>query len=105
MTPRVSYRLGLWLPWLLLLLVFVLAQPSPALPVLALPHPAPTLTTYDLSWNVIGGGSALATTGNYALAATVGQGVAGPVSAGSYTLNSGFWQGANFAVYLPIVLK
>jgi len=62
--------------------------------------------TYDLSWNVIGGGGAAFTTaGNYSLGGTIGQSAAGPLSGGSYTLNSGFWQPVNFSIYLPIVLK
>jgi hypothetical protein len=66
---------------------------------------APTPTTYDLSWNVIGsGGTSFTAAGNYALGGTIGQSTAGPLSGLSYKFNSGFWQ-ANFSVYLPIVLK
>jgi hypothetical protein len=66
---------------------------------------APTPTAYDLSWNVIGGGGVSFTTvGNYSLGGTIGQSTAGPLSGGSYKLNSGFWQ-ANYSVYLPVVLK
>lgn len=77
-----------------------------ALPALARPQPAPLADTYDLSWNVIGGGgTSFTTAGNYTLGATIGQSAAGPLSGGSYNLNAGFWQPANFSVYLPIVLK
>jgi len=68
---------------------------------------APTPTTYDLSWNTIsgGGGTSFTTAGNYSLGGTIGQSATGPLSGGSYNLNSGFWQMGNFSVYLPIVLK
>jgi hypothetical protein len=96
MRPKVFYLIGLVLPLLLLL----------ALPTLAQPPSAPTPTTYDLSWNVIGsGGTSFTMAGNYSLGGTIGQSAAGPLSGGSYKLNSGFWQAGNFSVYLPIVLK
>jgi hypothetical protein len=67
---------------------------------------ASTPTTYDLSWNTIGsGGTSFTTAGNYSLGGTIGQSATGPLSGGSYKLNSGFWQAANYSVYLPIVLK
>jgi hypothetical protein len=96
MRPKVFYLIGLMLPLLLLL----------ALPTLARPQSAPTLTTYELSWNVVGsGGTSFTTAGNYSLGGTIGQSTTGPLSGGSYSLNSGFWQAGNFSVYLPIVLK
>lgn len=62
--------------------------------------------TYYLSWNVIGGGgTSFTTASNYTLGATIGQSAAGPLNGGSDSLNAGFWQLANFSVYLPIVLK
>ena len=63
---------------------------------------------YDLSWNVIAGGGTTFSTGeDYTLGATIGQAAAGPLSGGSYTLSSGFWNGAiaNYGLYLPIVLR
>jgi hypothetical protein len=95
MKPKVFYLIGLLLPLLLLL----------ALPTLARPQSAPTPTTYNLSWNVIGGGTSFTTAGNYSLGGTIGQSTTGPLSGGSYKLNSGFWQAGNFSVYLPIGLK
>ncbi len=96
MKPKVFYLIGLLLPLLLLL----------ALPTLAQPQHTLTADTYDLSWHVIGGGGASFTTaGSYSLGGTIGQSATGPLSGGSYALNSGFWQPANFSVYLPIVLK
>jgi hypothetical protein len=96
MRPKVFYLIGLLLPLLLLL----------ALPTLARPQLNPMVITYDLSWNVIGsGGTSFTAAGSYSLGGTIGQSAAGPLSGGSYKLNSGFWQHANFSVYLPIVLK
>jgi len=48
--------------------------------------------TYDLSHNVIASGGALSSTGQFAVAGTVGQGLAGTASgSGQYSLRSGFW--------------
>ena len=67
---------------------------------------APTVTTYDLSWNTIaGGGASFTTVGNYTLGATIGQSAAGPLSGGTCHLNSGFWLPGNFSSYLPLVSK
>jgi hypothetical protein len=67
--------------------------------------------TYTLAQSYIGpGGSGSA--GLYTIASSIGQPAAGEVSAGIYTLGSGFWGGgvvvpvaSSHAVYLPLVLK
>ena len=72
----------------------------------AAPH-----ATYELVQSYTGpggGGSA----GIYDLASSIGQPAAGEVSAGRYTLGSGFWGGGvsvpvanSYKVYLPLTLK
>jgi hypothetical protein len=67
---------------------------------------APAVTTYDLSWNTIaGGGVSFASAGNYSLGATIGQSAPGPLSGGTYHLDSGFWLPGTFNNYLPLVSK
>ena len=67
---------------------------------------AATVPTYDLAWNTIaGGGVSFTTGGNYTLGATIAQSAAGPLSGGTYNLNSGFWQPGRFIINLPLVLK
>jgi hypothetical protein len=41
----------------------------------------------------------------YTLGGIGGQAEAGELSGGAYTLSGGFWQMADFQVYLPIVLR
>jgi hypothetical protein len=65
---------------------------------------------YTLSWwTVAGGGDTLSVSGDYALSGTSGQPVAGGLTGGDYTLDSGFWSGTGIApayrVYLPLVLR
>lgn len=96
MKPRAWYFIGVLLPLLLLLIV---------LPVVARSQTAPA-ATYDLSWNVIGGGGAsFNTAGHYTLGGTIGQNAVGSVSSGGYNLNVGFWQPGRYEVYLPVVLR
>ncbi len=67
--------------------------------------------TYALVQSYVGpGGSGSA--GKYSLSSSIGQPAAGEVSAGSYTLGSGFWGGgvvvpvqADYKVFLPLVLR
>lgn len=74
-------------------------------------EPAAPQATYELVKSYSGpGGSGSA--GIYDLASSIGQPTAGEVSAGSYTLGSGFWGGGvlvsiqdSFSIYLPLVLK
>jgi hypothetical protein len=57
---------------------------------------------------VSGGGTTAAGTGNYRLSGTLGQPVAGMVTAPSgQSLGSGFWGGGptGYKVFLPLVLK
>jgi hypothetical protein len=65
---------------------------------------------YDLSWwTVDGGGYSFNTGGGYSLGGTAGQGDAGVLTDGDYTLGGGFWGGGALAVghklYLPLVLR
>ena len=61
----------------------------------------------DLSWRVIAGGSRQMQSASYAMAGTVGQSLAGPMSSNCHSLGSGFWSGtiAGYRVYLPIVVR
>ncbi len=73
-------------------------------------HAAPQ-ATYEVVHSYTGpGGGGRA--GIYDLASSIGQPAAGEVSAGRYTLGSGFWGGGvivpvanRYAVYLPLVVK
>ena len=57
-------------------------------------------------WWVIAGGGGHVEAGDYALDYTIGQGVAGTFSAGSYDLCVGFWcLGGKVQLYLPFVLQ
>jgi hypothetical protein len=67
---------------------------------------APAVDTYDLSWNTIaGGGVSFTSAGNYSLGATIGQSATGPLSGGSYQLDSGSWLPGKYSSYLPSVSK
>lgn len=72
--------------------------------VLAAADGAPSITRW-----VIGGGGGQAESGDYALAGTLGQPVAGLVTVGNYRLSSGFWSGPPAAaaarLYLPLLLR
>ncbi len=51
--------------------------------------------SYDLSWQTIDGGGAMATTGaTWELSGTIGQPDAGSMTGGSWELAGGFWPGA-----------
>ena len=74
-------------------------------------EPAAPQATYELvkSYNGPGGGGSA---GIYSISSSIGQPVAGEVSAGTYTLGDGFWGGGvlvpvqnNYQVYLPLVLR
>src|ERR1035441_8336049 len=50
---------------------------------------------YSIGWSKIGGGGGTASGGQYSTAGTIGQADAGgPFTDGQYTLNVGFWEGA-----------
>ena len=79
---------------------------------IALPMGAPRAEAqsgggYDLTWNTIdGGGVTFSTGGAYSLDGTIGQGDAGTLSGGSYTLTGGFW--VDFLgnkLQLPLIMK
>ncbi len=60
---------------------------------------------YDLTWSTVDGGGGTSSGGAYTLHGTAGQPDAGALSGGSYSLDGGFWQGAIYRVYLPLVLR
>lgn len=66
---------------------------------------------YDLTWNSVdGGGLTFSSGGDYTLGSTTGQPDAGVMKGGDYTIGGGFWGGgaaggAEYDVYLPLVLR
>lgn len=69
---------------------------------------AQTSANFNLEWHVIAGGGQPATSTNYRLNGTVGQGLAGPpAQTGSqFQSTSGYWVvGVEQFVYLPTVLR
>jgi hypothetical protein len=63
---------------------------------------------YDLSWNSFDGGGFMFSTGSpYVLGGTAGQGDAGLMLGGGYSLVGGFWGRGMIPVrvYVPIVLR
>ena len=60
-------------------------------------------------WTVDGGGTMSNIGGGYSLGATAGQPDAGALSGGGYTLDGGFWGGAQSAsqyyIYLPLEMR
>ena len=66
---------------------------------------------YQLIASVVAGGGGSLQKGSYSLAVTIGQPDIGTSSGGTYTLNSGFWGGAEgvvpitYHIYLPLVIR
>jgi hypothetical protein len=67
---------------------------------------------YNISAWVVAGGGGGSTGGAYGLDGTIGQSAAGPISGGTYTLESGYWAlddsrsaGPSLPVYLPMVSR
>ncbi len=61
---------------------------------------------YRLDWLVPMTGSGGATRSpNYSLNLTVGQTVIGPARSSSYAANLGYWQVADFQIYLPAITR
>lgn len=77
-----SKRKRVWLIALLCLLLLAAAVAANASAVL-----------YAIRWNVIAGGGGRSQSGTYGLDDTIGQGMVGAASSGSYRLHSGFWPG------------
>jgi len=70
---------------------------------------AQTSVSYNLEWHVIGGGGQPASSANYVVNSTAGQGAASPpysVSA-SYAVCAGYWCGGALTVdlFLPLGLR
>lgn len=55
---------------------------------------AQTSTNFDLSWNVLGGGSDSGASDSFALGSTVGQNAPGTSASDGFQLDAGFWPGA-----------
>jgi hypothetical protein len=62
---------------------------------------------YDLTWNTIDAGGAIASTGgDHELAGTIGQpDASSAATTGVYSLVGGFWQPVEYLAYMPIVLR
>jgi hypothetical protein len=54
---------------------------------------------------VLSGGASNSSAGDVTLRATLGQPVVGIVSGGGVTLGQGFWCGAPYHLYMPLVTK
>jgi hypothetical protein len=65
--------------------------------------------SYNLEWNVIGGGGSVVSSANYVVGSTAGQGATSPLYSvsSSYMVSGGFWSGGRFlsSVYLPLLTK
>ena len=55
---------------------------------------AQTSDSFDLSWNVLGGGSDSGASDSFALGSTVGQNAPGTSASDGFQLDAGFWPGA-----------
>jgi hypothetical protein len=69
---------------------------------------APTYSAYDIDWWTIDGGGAQSSGGGFMLMGTIGQADAFyPLSGGGYTLEGGYWPGANppSLIFMPLVRK
>jgi hypothetical protein len=77
----------------------------------ALPAAAQTSASYDLTWNVVGGGGEPMASTHYVVRSTTGQPAASPpYSAGSgFVVSGGYWYGSGspnvvYDIYLPLIL-
>lgn len=67
-------------------------------------------SSYDLSWNVVssGGREGMASS-SYMIHGTLSQFAIGPATGSQYGVNSGYWygirRGAEYRIYLPLVLR
>jgi|YNPNPStandDraft_1061719.scaffolds.fasta_scaffold79449_2 hypothetical protein len=64
---------------------------------------------FDLSWNVMGGAGGVGPLegSGFSLDGTLGQTAIGPAAGGTFTVQQGYWYGAEvaFGVYLPLVFR
>jgi len=75
---------------------------------LAVPVLAQVSSNYDLSWNVIAGGSGrMESAGGHVVLGTAGQSLLGPMVSSGHSLCTGFWCSAaeRCRVYLPLVVR
>ncbi len=74
---------------------------------------AQTSATYDLSWNVLGGGGERATSTTYSLEGTLGQSVIDAGSSATIAIQPGYWGGVSTSstapfsgkLFLPAVMR
>jgi hypothetical protein len=67
---------------------------------------AQTGSSFDLSWNVIGGGGGKSTGSGFAVEGTIGQPIVDASSGAKYTLRHGFWATLqSIRMYLPLIGK
>ena len=67
-----------------------------------------TLAEYAIDWFTIDGGGAMeSSSGQYALSGTIGQPDAGATASGTYSLEGGFWPGAQarYTIAVPIAAR
>lgn len=67
--------------------------------------------TVDLTWSSIDGGGGVSSGNGFTLISTIGQGEAGTLQGGPYTLSGGFLAGSslplmtNYRVHLPVIVR
>jgi hypothetical protein len=69
---------------------------------------AQTSAGFNLEWHAIGSGGGEASSANYRVNGTVGQGIASPPSAisAAFVVSSGYWfAGRGTIIYLPLILR
>lgn len=74
----------------------------------ALPAAAQTSASYDLTWNIVGGGGEPMSSANYMVHSTSGQPAASPPysAGGNSVVSGGYWYVSGpYRVYLPVVLR
>jgi hypothetical protein len=77
----------------------------------ALPAAAQTSASYDLTWNVVGGGGEPMSSAHYVVHSTSGQPAASPPYSahGNLVVSGGYWYGSGapniYRIYLPVVLR
>ena len=62
---------------------------------------AQSSASFDLSWNVLGGGGGESESASFAAGSTIGQPLAGSSESASFQLDAGFWSGVAGAVVAP----
>lgn len=70
-------------------------------------HAAPAVTSYDIPWDAMTGGTEQMGSEHYTMYSTAGQAAVESSAEGGYQMDVGFWYGipAEYKTYLPVVLR